>query len=170
MAVNIGVFGMDDQMNGNGMHGMGVHGAGLSVAGQAGGRFSLKKALKKTGNVIDKANKIASNPLVEAATAELAPELLPALGAVQEAAKVKAVVNQAGKGYGKGTQRKALAAIKKGAKIGDALISQYGNEKQKKQAAKAKAVANVIRASQTGGAPPSRASLRVAAMKNRHQL
>ena len=59
---------------------------------------------------------------------------------------------QQGGAFGKGTQRKMLAAAKKGAKVADKLIDEFGDEDQKrKKKNTAKKVAQVVSGSGAGG-------------------
>lgn len=102
-------------------------GEGLTLAGSG---FSLKKAMRTAGRVAD-----VGLPIIAATNPELAPEIGAAM-AVRQA--------MSGNGLGKGTQRKALRAAKRGAVMADKLIAEFGSDKQKKQAAKAKRVAEIV--------------------------
>jgi len=115
-------------------------GSGLMLAGQGLGRGTMKKI----GRGLKKASKVA-----EAAAPIIAltnPELAPAIGT---AMAVKGVLDGsglqlAGSGMGKGTQKKIARGLRKGAVIGEKLVNEFGTDKQKRQAAKARKVANIV--------------------------
>ena len=88
-----------------------ISGSGLELSG---GKFSLKDLAKGVG----KAANVAI-PLAQAFGVE---------GADQAAAVNNAIQGQ---GFGKGTQRKMLAAAKKGAKVADKLIDEFGDDEPK---------------------------------------
>ena len=120
-------------------------GEGLTLAGSG---FSLKKAMRTAGRVAD-----VGLPILAATNPELAPEIGAAM-AVRQAMSGSGMMHgggmmQGGK-LGKGTQRKVLKAAKKGAVVADKLISEFGSDKQKKQAAKAKRVAEIVSGSGHG--------------------
>jgi hypothetical protein len=71
---------------------------------------------------------------------------------MQGAGLVLAGSGMDGGAFGKGTQRKVFKGAKKVAKISEALLNEFGNEKQKAAAAKARKATDII----TGGAhaPP----------------
>ena len=98
-----------------------ISGSGLELSG---GKFSLKDLAKGVG----KAANVAI-PLAQAFGVE---------GADQAAAVNNAIQGGA---FGKGTQRKMLAAAKKGAKVADKLIDEFGNDDQKRKKNTAKKVA-----------------------------
>ena len=87
-----------------------ISGSGLELSG---GKFSLKDLAKGVGKA-----------------ANVAIPLAQAFGV--EGADQAAAVNDAiqGNGFGKGTQRKMLAAAKKGARVADKLIDEFGDEKK----------------------------------------
>ena len=58
------------------------------------------------------------------------------------------------KGFGKGTQRKMLAAAKKGARVADKLIDEFGDEKTKRKKNTAKKVASIVSGSGAQGHSP----------------
>ena len=70
-----------------------------------------------------------------------------------EGADQAAAVNNAiqGQGFGKGTQRKMLAAAKKGAKVADKLIDEFGDDKLKRKKNTAKKVASIVSGSGSDG-------------------
>ncbi len=102
-------------------------GSGLQLAGSG---FSLKSLAKTAGKVAD-----IAIPLGAAAGYD-----------TSQAAAVKKALD--GGAFGKGTQKKVLKGAKKGAKIGLKLVEGFGTTSQKKRAATAKRVAQVI----SGGA------------------
>ena len=75
-----------------------------------------------------------------------------------EGADQAAAVNNAiqGQGFGKGTQRKVLAAAKKGAKVADKLIGEFGNDDQKRKKNTAKKVASIVSGSGADGHSPAK--------------
>ena len=108
-------------------------GEGLTLAGSG---FSLKKAMRTAGRVAD-----VGLPILAATNPELAPEIGAAM-AVRQAMSGSGMMH--GGKLGKGTQRKVLKAAKRGAVVADKLIGEFGSDKQKKQAAKAKRVAEIV--------------------------
>ena len=116
-----------------------ISGSGLELSG---GKFSLKDLAKGVGQA-----------------ANVAIPLAQAFG-VQGADQAAAVNNAIqGQGFGKGTQRKLLAAAKKGARVGDKLIDEFGNEEQKRKKNTAKKVASIVSGSGADGhSPPKKAS------------
>ena len=108
-----------------------ISGSGLELSG---GKFSLKDLAKGVG----KAANVAI-PLAQAFNVE---------GADQAAAINNAIQGQ---GFGKGTQRKMLAAAKKGAKVADKLIDEFGNDDQKRKKNTAKKVASIVSGSGSDG-------------------
>ena len=70
-----------------------------------------------------------------------------------EGADQAAAVNNAiqGQGFGKGTQRKMLAAAKKGAKVAGKLIDEFGDEKTKRKKNTAKKAASIVSGSGSDG-------------------
>ena len=69
-----------------------------------------------------------------------------------EGADQAAAVNNAiqGQGFGKGTQKKMLAAAKKGARVADKLIDEFGDDKTKRKKNTAKKVASIVSGSGVG--------------------
>ena len=49
-----------------------------------------------------------------------------------------------GEGWGKGTRRKIMKTAKQGALVAEKLVGEFGNDKQKEQAATARKVADTI--------------------------
>ena len=90
-----------------------ITGSGLELSG---GKFSLKDLAKGVGKA-----------------ANVAIPLAQAFGV--EGADQAAAINDAiqGNGFGKGTQRKMLAAAKKGARVADKLIDEFGDDDNKAQ-------------------------------------
>ena len=90
-----------------------ISGSGLELSG---GKFSLKDLAKGVGKA-----------------ANVAIPLAQAFGV--EGADQAALINDAiqGQGFGKGTQRKLLTAAKKGGRVSDKLIDEFGNEEQKRK-------------------------------------
>jgi len=113
-----------------------ISGSGLELSG---GKFSLKDLAKGVG----KAANVAI-PLAQAFGVE---------GADQAAAVNNAIQGQ---GFGKGTQRKMLAAAKKGAKVADKLIDEFGDEKLKRKKNTAKTVASIVSGSGSDGHSPAK--------------
>ncbi len=66
------------------------------------------------------------------------------IGKVQKLAADLDGMDLGGEGWGKGTRRKIAKTFKKGALIAESLIGEFGNDKQKEQAAKARKVADTI--------------------------
>ena len=112
-----------------------LHGSGLQLAGEG---FNLKKALKQASKIAD-----VAAPILAATNPELAPEIGTAMA-------VKKVLD--GKGLGKGTQKKVKSAAKKALVVADKLVDEFGSAKQKRQAAKAKRVAEIVGAGKPGAA------------------
>lgn len=116
-----------------------LSGNGLELSG---GKFSLKDLAKGVGQA-----------------ANVAIPLAQAFGV--EGADQAAAINDAiqGNGFGKGTQKKVLAAAKKGARVADKLIDEFGDEKTKRKKNTAKKVAEIVSGSGAGGySPPKKAS------------
>ena len=113
-----------------------ISGSGLELSG---GKFSLKDLAKGVG----KAANVAI-PLAQAFGVE---------GADQAAAVNNAIQGQ---GFGKGTQRKMLAAAKKGAKVADKLIDEFGDDKLKRKKNTAKKVASIVSGSGSDGHSPAK--------------
>ena len=116
-----------------------ISGSGLELSG---GKFSLKDLAKGVGQA-----------------ANVAIPLAQAFGV--QGADEAALINDAiqGQGFGKGTQRKLLAAAKKGAKVADKLVDEFGNEDQKRKKNTAKKVASIVSGSGSAGhSPPKKAS------------
>ena len=116
-----------------------ISGSGLELSG---GKFSLKDLAKGVGKV-----------------ANVAIPLAQAFGV--EGADQAAAINDAiqGNGFGKGTQRKMLAAAKKGARVADKLIDEFGNDDQKRKKNTAKTVASIVSGSGAQGhSPPKKES------------
>ena len=69
-----------------------------------------------------------------------------------------AMINDAiqGQGFGRGTQKKVLAAAKKGAKVADKLIDEFGDEKTKRKKNTAKKVASIVSGSGADGHSPAK--------------
>ena len=69
-----------------------------------------------------------------------------------------AMINDAiqGQGFGRGTQKKVLAAAKKGAKVADKLIDEFGDEKTKRKKNTAKKVASIVSGSGADGLSPAK--------------
>ena len=108
-----------------------ISGSGLELSG---GKFSLKDLAKGVG----KAANVAI-PLAQAFNVE---------GADQAAAINNAIQGQ---GFGRGTQKKVLAAAKKGARVADKLIDEFGNDDQKRKKNTAKKVASIVSGSGSDG-------------------
>ena len=116
-----------------------ISGSGLGLSG---GKFSLKDLAKGVGQA-----------------ANVAIPLAQAFGV--EGADQAAAINNAlqGNGFGKGTKKKVLAVAKKGAKVADRLIDEFGDEKTKRKKNTAKKVAEIVSGSGPGGySPPRKAS------------
>ena len=75
-----------------------------------------------------------------------------------EGADTAAKVNNAiqGQGFGKGTQRKMLAAAKKEARVADKLIDEFGDEKTMRKKNTAKTVASIVSGSGADGHSPAK--------------
>ena len=113
-----------------------ISGSGLELSG---GKFSLKDLAKGVG----KAANVAI-PLAQAFNVE---------GADQAAAINNAIQGQ---GFGRGTQKKVLAAAKKGARVADKLIDEFGDEKLKRKKNTAKTVASIVSGSGSDGHSPAK--------------
>ena len=116
-----------------------LSGNGLELSG---GGFSLKELAKGVGQAAN-----VAIPLAQA---------FGVTGADQAAA-----VNNAlqGNGFGRGTQKKALAVAKKGARVADKLIDEFGSEKLKRKKNTGKKVASIISGSGSDGySPPKKSS------------
>ena len=76
-----------------------------------------------------------------------------------------AAVNDAlqGQGFGKGIQRKMLSAAKKGARVADKLIDEFGDEKLKRKKNTGKQVVSITSGAGAGGHSPAKKSSKVAA-------
>ena len=113
-----------------------ISGSGLELSG---GKFSLKNLAKGVGKA-----------------ANVAIPLAQAFGV--EGADSAAAINNAiqGQGFGKGTQRKMLAAAKKGARVADKLIDEFGDEKLKRKKNTAKTVASIVSGSGSDGHSPAK--------------
>ena len=107
-----------------------MSGGGLSLAG---GAFSMSKLAKTASKVADVALPLAS-----------------AMGYdTSKASRIKNVMDGGddsvqGSGFGKATQRKIKKTVKKGAKIGEALVNEFGSASQKQKAATARKVVDTI--------------------------
>ncbi len=76
---------------------------------------------------------------------------------VSKALAIKRVLDggeMAGEGFGRGTQKKMKTAVKKGGRIGIGLVSEFGNDKQKRQVRKAERVVNSVDRAFSGGEAP----------------
>ena len=73
-----------------------------------------------------------------------------------EGADQAAVLNDAlqGQGFGKGTQRKLLSAAKKGARVGEKLVNEFGSDDQKRKVATGRKVAEIVSGSGARGFLP----------------
>ena len=113
-----------------------ISGSGLELSG---GKFSLKDLAKGVGKA-----------------ANVAIPLAQAFGV--EGADSAAAINDAiqGGAFGKGTQRKMLAAAKKGAKVADKLIDEFGDDKLKRKKNTAKKVASIVSGSGSDGHSPAK--------------
>jgi hypothetical protein len=115
-----------------------MNGEGLNLAGEG---FNLKKALRTASNVADVALPLA--------TALGGPEVAAGAASAMAAKKILDGSGLQGSGLrggrvGKGTIKKAAAGAAKAAKIGEKLVQEFGTESQKKKAAKARKVADII--------------------------
>ena len=108
-----------------------ISGSGLELSG---GKFSLKDLAKGVGKA-----------------ANIAIPLAQAFGV--QGSNEAAMINDAiqGQGFGRGTQKKVLAAAKKGAKVADKLIDEFGDEKTKRKKNTAKKVASIVSGSGADG-------------------
>ena len=113
-----------------------ISGSGLELSG---GKFSLKDLAKGVGKA-----------------ANIAIPLAQAFGV--QGSNEAAMINDAiqGQGFGRGTQKKVLAAAKKGAKVADKLIDEFGDEKTKRKKNTAKKVASIVSGSGADGHSPAR--------------
>ena len=108
----------------------------------SGGKFSLKDLAKGVGKAAD-----IAIPLAQAFGVE---------GADQAAAINTAI---RGSGFGRGTQKKMLAAAKKGARVADKLIDEFGDDQLKRKKNTGKKVASIISGSGADGySPPKKSS------------
>ena len=114
-----------------------ISGSGLELSG---GKFSLKDLAKGVGKAANVAIPLAQVVGVE--------------GADQAAAVNNAIQGQ---GFGKGTQKKVLAAAKKGARVADRFIDEFGDDKtkRKKNTAK-KEAASIVSGSGSDGHSPAK--------------
>ena len=110
-----------------------MNGEGLNLAGEG---FNLKKALRTASNVADVALPIAS--------VLGGPEVAAGATTAMAAKKILDGSGLRGGRVGKGTIKKAAAGAAKAAKIGEKLVQEFGTESQKKKAAKARKVADII--------------------------
>ena len=120
-----------------------ISGSGLELPR---GTFSLKDLAKGVGQA-----------------ANVATFLAQAFGV--EGADQAAVLNGAlqGNGFGKGTQRKLLSAAKKGARVGEKLVNEFGSDDQKRKVATGRKVAEIVSGSGARGfSPMPKASKRAA--------
>ena len=108
-----------------------ISGSGLELSG---GKFSLKDLAKGVGKAANVAIPLAQVVGVE--------------GADQAAAVNNAIQGQ---GFGKGTQKKVLAAAKKGARVADRFIDEFGDENLKRKKNTAKTVASIVSGSGSDG-------------------
>ena len=116
-----------------------ISGSGLELSG---GKFSLKDLAKGVGKAANEAI-----PLAQAFGVE---------GADQAAAVNNAIQGGA---FGKGTQRKMLAAAKKGKRAAGKLIDEFGDEKTQRKKNTAKKVASIVSGSGAQGhSPPKKES------------
>ena len=116
-----------------------LSGNGLELSG---GKFSPKELAKGVGQAAN-----VAIPLAQA---------FGVTGADQAAA-----VNNAlqGNGFGRGTPQKMLAAAKKGARVADKLIDEFGDEKLKRKKNTGEKVASIISGSGSDGySPPKKSS------------
>ena len=123
-----------------------LHGEGLVLAGSGFGRGTMKKigrGLKTASRVADRVA-----PLVAIAQ----PELAPAIGTAMLVKKAIEGSGVRGAGFGRGTQRKVLKAAKKGASIADKLVNEFGSDSHKRQAAKARRIAEIVGSGKPGAA------------------
>ena len=61
-----------------------------------------------------------------------------------------------GEGFGKGTQKKLFRGAKKAAKVGEALVNEFGTNSQKKKVATARKVTEVISGGSGRGIPAAK--------------
>ena len=106
-----------------------------------------RSRLQKARTVVHKGARIADKaaPIAEV----FAPELAPGIAAAQ-AGLHAADSSLQGAGYGKGTQRKVIRGAKKAGNIGMQLVDEFGTKKQKRQAAKAARVVEIVGAGKPG--------------------
>ena len=114
-----------------------MHGEGLNLAGEGleGGRFKVGKFLKKASKFAD----VAAPALMLAQ-----PELAPAIGTAMAAKKILDGSGLRGGKFGKGTIKKVKRGAIRAAKVGEKLVDEFGTESQKKKAAKARKVAEIV--------------------------
>ena len=116
-----------------------ISGSGLELSG---GKFSPTDLAKGVGKAANFAIPLAQMFGVEGA---------------DQAATINDAIQ--GQGFGKGTQRKMLAAAKKGARVAEKLIDEFGDEKLKRKKNTGKKVASIISGSGNGGySPPKKSS------------
>ena len=102
-----------------------ISGSGLELSG---GKFSPTDLAKGVGKAANFAIPLAQMFGVEGA---------------DQAATINDAIQ--GQGFGKGTQRKMLAAAKKGARVAEKLIDEFGDEKTQRKKNSAKKVGLQIR-------------------------
>ena len=122
-------------------------GSGLSLAG---GGFSISKLAKSASKVADVALPLASALGYDTSKADKIKK-------VMDGGDCGECVEGGAFGIGKSTVRKIKTAAKKGAKIGEALVNEFGNASQKNKVATARKVAETISGS---GKPLPAARLR----------
>ena len=110
-----------------------MNGEGLNLAGEG---FNLKKALRTASNVADVALPLAS--------VLGGPEVAAGATTAMAAKKILDGSGLRGGRVGKGTIKKAKQGAAKAASIGEKLVQEFGTESQKKKAAKARKVADII--------------------------
>ena len=116
---------------------------GLELSGD---KFSLKDLAKGVGQAAN-----VAIPLAQAFGVEGADQADMINNAIQ------------GNGFGNGTPQKVLSAAKKGAKVADRLIGEFGDEKTKRKKNTAKKVAQIASGLGAHGySPPKKASRQAA--------
>ena len=137
MAVHLSPL-YSDSLTGDGLQ---LAGAGMMIGGKH------RSLLQKARTVVHKGARIADKaaPLAEV----FAPELAPGIAAAQ-AGLHAADSSLQGSGYGRGTQKKVLAGVKKAGNVGMQLVDEFGSKKQKRQAAKVSRVAEIVGAGKPG--------------------
>ena len=108
-----------------------ISGSGLELSG---GKFSLKDLAKGVGQAAN-----IATPLAQAFGVEGADQAAVLNGALQ------------GQRFGKGTQRKLLSAAKKGARVGEKLVNEFGSDDQKRKVATGRKVAEIVSGSGARG-------------------